>query len=175
MINFIHDWREKRERHRKAERAKQAREARKEIKFCLEVKQNLQIAVALGKTYLRHFFVWLTQFPPFSLLSNFTWMNYENREAFQSRCAIRDTGFLAGIYFEVEEFYKDDNFVFFEGKFDKVIKGASGKTFMRGLGKIYGEENIYLSETERGMKLIKITREAALNRPYYSFLAEKRG
>lgn len=173
MTNLINDLRERIDRHNKKEQAKEAREKRKDEKFWLEVKQNLPVIIVLGKTYLRHFFVWLTQFPPFSLLSNFTWMNYENREAFQSRCAIRDTGYLNGIYFEVDQFYKDDNFVFFEGKFDKIAKGSSSKKFMQDLGRIYGEGNIYLSEMEKGMKLIKITREAALNRKYYSFISEK--
>jgi len=158
----------------KKTRARKDTEKREDEKFWREFKQSIQILFILGKTYLKHFIIWLTRYFPFSLLSKITWINYQNREAFQARCAIRDTGYFAGIYFEVEQFYKDDYFIFFEGKFEKVAKGSSRKVFMNGLGKIYGEGNIYLSNIEKGMKLIKINREVVLGRKYYSFISERR-
>jgi hypothetical protein len=100
-------------------------------------------------------------------------MNYQNREVFQARCAIRDTGLMTGTYFQIEIFYKNDNFICFEGKFDSVFERLSKALFIKSLEKIYGEGNIYLSDKEKDMKLLKINREAALNRTYQDFISEK--
>lgn len=173
ILSKMGDFREEIRKYTIKVKVRRAREKREKEKFWREFKQFIPVLLVLGKTYAWHFLIWLTRYFPFSLLSNFTWINYQNREVFQARCAIGDTGYLTGTYFEIEEFYKDDNFIFFKGKFKRVIKHSSRKMFIEGLGKIYGNGNIYLSDIEKGMQLLKINRESVLNRQYLSFASEK--
>lgn len=134
--------------------------------------RNLHNLYILTKRYLTHLFIGLTRFFPFSLLSKLTWMNYQNREVYQAYCAIWDSEFFTGIHFNVDEFYKDENFVCFKGKFKKVAKGSSVKKFVGALGKIYGDGNVYVNNLSPAMFLLRINRNVALDRTYYSFLAE---
>lgn len=79
---------------------------------------------------------------------------------------------MTGRLFQVDFFYKDDNFVYFDGHFDKEKWGVSKQDFLNNLEKIYGEGNIYLSDIQKGQR-IKINREAIMNRKYYSFIHDK--
>ena len=114
-------------------------------------------------------FIWLTKYFPFSILSSLTWINYENRDLVQASNLIRDTQLSTGMCFNVQRFYKDKYFLYFNGKFEKVIKNTTSETFINHLQKIYGQSNVYLSRFEKGVQLIKINREVALGTKYYDF------
>ena len=107
----------------------------------------------------RNFFVFLTQFYPFSSLISDDWfLHYKNKPVNDILDEMAKIMWETGLNFSNFDNEVDDNFVYLEGKFERFWKGAGVTTFIKCLKEKYGEDFVYINKLEKGNYKIMISR-----------------
>jgi len=107
---------------------------------------------------LRNFLSFFTPVFPFSLISERFLFHYKNKPICDVLDAMVKIMWKTGLHFSQEMGDVDENFVYLEGKFERLWAGAGVPTFLKYLKEKFGEDFVHISKLGRREYRILVSR-----------------